>query len=180
MNEIPDHHLIARVVVYDDHHAFKQLVLRYQSDIRCLLLRLTHGDQTLADDLAQETFIRAYRYLKKYKSQAKFSTWLYRISFNLFKTNCTKKDKINYVDELHPSILPEIASRMDDIHHRIDINDAMQYLTVSERMVVVLYYDKDMTHLQIAEILEMPLGTIKTHIARAKVKLKKILTPQYV
>ena len=80
---VPDQELIARVVAKKDQHAFAQLVLRYQSQLRLWARRLCDGDVHLADDLAQETFIKAYAALGAFRAESKFSTWLYRIAFNI-------------------------------------------------------------------------------------------------
>src|SRR6202011_4025673 len=76
---VSDGQLIARVVVSDDRHAFSELVRRHQSSVRAMLRKLAGGNAALADDLAQEAFLLAYRNLKSFRQDAKFSTWLYRI-----------------------------------------------------------------------------------------------------
>ena len=81
---VSDGELIARVLVQDDRHAFGELVRRHQSAVRACLRKLTAGNHALADDLAQETFLLAYRNLRSFRQQAKFSTWLYRIAYNAF------------------------------------------------------------------------------------------------
>lgn len=84
MLPLSDSDLISLVLLNNDHYAFKKLINKHQSDVRLLLRRLTTGDNMLADDLAQEVFIRVYRHLKTYQNNAKFSTWLYRIFCNVF------------------------------------------------------------------------------------------------
>src|SRR5215207_8554219 len=88
---LTDAMLIARVVVQDDRHAFAELVRRYQSTVRATLRRLTAGNDALADDLAQETFLLAYRNLKSFRQEARFSTWLYRIATNAFFAEARKR-----------------------------------------------------------------------------------------
>src|ERR1043165_6878546 len=88
---ITDAELIARVVVQDDRHAFSELVRRYQSSIRTTLRRLTAGNDALADDLAQDTFLLAYRNLRSFRQEARFSTWLYRIATNAFLADARKR-----------------------------------------------------------------------------------------
>src|SRR5689334_9775379 len=88
-----DAELIARVVVQDDRHAFSELVRRYQSAVRATLRRLTVGDHGLADDLAQETFLLAYRNLRAFRQEARFSTWLYRIATNAFLAHKRKRSE---------------------------------------------------------------------------------------
>ena len=88
---LTDAQLIARVVVHDDRHAFSELVRRHQSAVRATLRRLTAGNHALADDLAQETFMLAYRNLKSFRQEAQFSTWLYRIATNAFLADARKR-----------------------------------------------------------------------------------------
>src|SRR5438093_11522729 len=83
--ELTDADLVARVLVDDDQHAFGELVRRHQSAVRGLLRQLTRTDIALADDLAQETFIRAYKNIRSFRGEARFSTWLYRIAYNCFR-----------------------------------------------------------------------------------------------
>src|SRR5580765_5663432 len=89
--QLTDAQLIARVVVHDDRHAFSELVRRHQSSVRATLRRLTAGNHALADDLAQETFLLAYRKLATFRQEAQFSTWLYRIATNAFLTDARKR-----------------------------------------------------------------------------------------
>src|SRR6187399_1995480 len=88
---VSDAQLIARVLVQDGRHAFSELVRRYQSSVRSTLRRLTAGNDALADDLAQETFLLAYRNLKSFRQEARFSTWLYRIATNAFFADARKR-----------------------------------------------------------------------------------------
>ena len=74
--ELTDADLLARVIVDGDQHAFGELVRRHQSPVRGLLRQLVRADVELADDLAQETFIRAYKNIRSFRGEAKFSTWL--------------------------------------------------------------------------------------------------------
>src|SRR5512140_1976163 len=90
-SDVTDAELIARVVVQDDRHAFAELVRRHQSPVRATLRRLTAGDHALADDLAQETFMLAYRNLKSFRQEARFSTWLFRIATNAFLAEARKR-----------------------------------------------------------------------------------------
>src|SRR5712692_9351395 len=86
--------LIARVVVKDDRHAFGELVRRHQSAVRATLRKLAAGNVALADDLAQETFLLAYRNLKSFRQEARFSTWLYRIAYNVFLADARKMKEL--------------------------------------------------------------------------------------
>src|SRR5262249_25098173 len=88
---LSDAELIDRVVVRDDRHAFSELVRRPQSAARAPLRRLQSANHALADDLAQETFMLAYRNLASFGQEAKFSTWLYRIASNAWLADARKR-----------------------------------------------------------------------------------------
>jgi len=89
-----DADLILAVLERDDRRAFEQLVDRHQSQVRTVLRRLTRGDMALSDDLAQETFVLAWRNLSRFRFEAKFSTWLYRIAFNAWRSEARKKREV--------------------------------------------------------------------------------------
>ena len=80
--EPDDAELVSRTLLDRDPRAFDQLVLRHQSPIRCLLRRLTGGNEALADDLAQDAFFTAWRKLASFRNEARFSTWLHKIAVN--------------------------------------------------------------------------------------------------
>jgi RNA polymerase sigma-70 factor (ECF subfamily) len=160
--------LIALVILNNDHKAYGKLVTKYQSDVRGLLIRLTNGDKALADDLAQDVFIRAYKYLKSYKATANFSTWLYRISYNVFNDNYKSRMQTSDIGDYD-----FISEANEDVSSVIDLENALKILKQDEKVVVLLHYEKGYSHSEIAKILQMPLGTVKTNILRAKEKLKK-------
>lgn len=83
MKETDDLSLVSEVTVSHNRAAFDRLVVRYQSPIRRFFLHQTLGDEQLSDDLAQDTFIKAYVNISKFRAQAAFSTWLYRIAYNV-------------------------------------------------------------------------------------------------
>src|ERR1700682_983837 len=92
--EVSDAQLIARAPVGDDRHAFTELVRRHQSTVRACLRKLTAGNHALADDLAQETFVLAWRNLKSFRQEARFSTWLYRIATNCWLGEARKRKEV--------------------------------------------------------------------------------------
>src|SRR6187200_3672133 len=106
---VTDATLIARALVADDRHAFAELVKRHQSAVRATLRRLTAGNHALADDLAQETFVQAWRGLKSFRQEARFSTWLYRIA-----TNCWLADARKRKEELLGDRVEAIADGDED------------------------------------------------------------------
>ncbi|MGF1509926.1 MAG: RNA polymerase sigma factor [Myxococcota bacterium] len=161
--------LIARVVATDDRHAFRTLVRRHQGTVRALLRRLTAGDDALADDLAQDTFLKAYRSLRGYRAQAKFSSWLYRIAYTTFISHrrTAKKAPLSLEDHV-----PSNPPQQDDTGAQLDLHRAMGSLRPEERAALALTYAQELTQTEAAEILGWPVGTLKTHVLRGKDKLR--------
>jgi RNA polymerase sigma factor (sigma-70 family) len=174
---VSDAELIARVVVSDDRHAFGELVRRHQSAVRATLRRLAAGNLALADDLAQETFLLAYRNLKSFRQEAKFSTWLYRIAYNVFLADARKMKELPLPEDADPDSVTAVpatdtAGVARAASLSIDLERAMRVLSAAERAAIVQCYHNDLTHEEAAEVLGCPIGTVKTHILRAKAKLK--------
>jgi RNA polymerase sigma-70 factor (ECF subfamily) len=183
---LTDAQLIARVVVHDDRNAFSELVRRHQSAVRTTLRRLTVGNHALADDLAQETFMLAYRNIRSFRQEAQFSTWLYRIATNAFLADARKRK-----EELLGDRDRDLAQEGDDedaesteaagsdqtrgASLRIDMDRALAVLSDAERAAIVQCYHNDLSHEEAAIVLDCPVGTVKTHILRAKAKLKSRL-----
>jgi RNA polymerase sigma-70 factor (ECF subfamily) len=164
-----DADLIARVLARDDRHAFAQLVRRYQSAVRGLLRRLTGGDVALADDLAQETFLRAYRGLRRYQGGARLSTWLHRIAYNVFLDERARPHRRLVAVEAD-DISPPSPATAAVLRH--DLDEALKQLPEMERAAVAVVYGASLTHEEAAVVLDCPLGTLKTNIARAKERLR--------
>jgi RNA polymerase sigma factor (sigma-70 family) len=173
---ISDALLIARVVVQDDRHAFGELVRRHQSAVRASLRRLTGGDHALADDLAQETFLLAYRNLRSFRQEAKFSTWLYRIAYNAFLADARKMKELPLsedadAEDIAPADIDATPVARGAVL-KVDLERAMAVLSQAERAAIVQCYHNDLSHEEAAYVLGCPVGTVKTHVLRAKQKLK--------
>jgi RNA polymerase sigma factor (sigma-70 family) len=165
-----DRALVARALLGDDRRAFEQLVRRHQGMVRAQLCRLLHGDQAAADDLAQETFLLAWRKLDQFRSEARFSTWLHRIAYACFLQMCrTKSWAARNAQDDGMALLPAPVQAMD-LH--MDLARAMQHLSTAEQTVLLHCVQLGLSHDEAAYVLEMPLGTVKTHATRGKAKLK--------
>jgi RNA polymerase sigma-70 factor (ECF subfamily) len=179
---LSDAELIARVVVHDDRHAYSELVRRHQSAVRTMLRRLTAGNHALADDLAQDAFMLAYRNLGSFRQEAKFSTWLYRIATNAYLADARKrKDELlgdrdtDVADDEGDDDAPADAGGPDPARAAtlsLDMERALAVLSEGERAAIVQCYHNDLSHEEAAQVLNCPIGTVKTHILRAKQKLK--------
>jgi RNA polymerase sigma-70 factor (ECF subfamily) len=148
--------------------------------VRTLLRRLTKGDAALADDLAQETFVLAWRNLKAFRFEARFSTWIYRIAFNAWQSEARKKREVLMdLDDEAPPPDSGAYDEMPDVAARVDLERAMATLSDGERAAIAACYYADLSHEEAAAALGIPLGTVKTHILRAKAKLKaRLATPE--
>jgi RNA polymerase sigma factor (sigma-70 family) len=168
-----DADLVARVLLDDDHHAFAELVRNHQSPVRGLLRNLTRGDIAAADDLAQETFLRAYKNIGSFRGEAKFSTWLYRIAYNCFREEARKRKELVGIDETQLEAEPD--PQTVDPALRQDLMHALQLLPLHERSAVVLCCQNGLSHDEASRVLDIPLGTVKTNVLRGREKLKKML-----
>jgi len=170
-----DAELILHVLERDDEAAFATLVSRYQSRLRALLRRLVRGDEALADDLAQETLVRAYRHLATFRSQASFSTWLYRIAYRTFLRD--SRSRRHLLEPLETSAAGESAHAppAPSRGFRHDLELAMNQLSAPERAVLTLFLGSGLTHEEVAAALEIPIGTVKTHINRGRERLRALL-----
>jgi RNA polymerase sigma factor (sigma-70 family) len=171
--ELTDADLVARVLVDDDQHAFGELVRRHQSSVRGLLRQLTRTDIALADDLSQETFLRAYKNIRSFRGEARFSTWLYRIAYNCFRENARRRKELVGIDEeqLQSEHDPQVA----DPALRHDLMYALSLLPLHERSAIVLCCQNGLSHEEAARVLDIPLGTVKTNVLRGREKLKRTL-----
>lgn len=174
---VSDARLIARAVVHDDRHAFGELVRRHQSAVRSTLRRLTGGNAAHADDLAQETFLLAYRNLKSFRQEAKFSTWLYRIAYNAFLADARRIRELPLPEDADGDAAPPAeAAPAPAVSLKaalnVDLERAMLALSDAERAAIVQCYHNDLSHEEAATVLGCPVGTVKTHILRAKQKLR--------
>ena len=169
-----DADLIARVLARDDQNAFAELVRRYQSPVRAFLARMTRGDTHLADDLAQETFVKAWKKLHTYRGGSKFSTWLFGIAINEFRTMARQRKELTLdeIDSGYAENQPAADSR-SQLH--LDLTEALERLYSAERAAIVLCCQNGLTHEEAAQVLDCPLGTVKTNVARGKEKLKRWL-----
>ena len=171
-----DADLIARVLSREDHNAFGELVRRYQSPVRAFLARMTRGDSHLADDLAQETFLKAWQKLYTFRGGSRFSTWLFGIAFNEFRGAARKRKELALDDVEN---LPEEPATSANPQLRLDLTEALKLLNSNERTAVLLCCQNGLSHEEAAQVLDCPLGTVKTNVLRGKEKLRRNLAPAY-
>jgi RNA polymerase sigma factor (sigma-70 family) len=168
-----DSELIARALATEDRAAFGELVRRHQSAVRRFLRQLTGGDAAQADDLAQETFLQAWRSLGRFRGEASFSTWLLGIARNHAR-NAWRRQRLE-LPGAGPERPDESASPARAAALSQDLTAALQRLEPDEQNVLHLCYQQGLSHSEISAVLGWPLGTVKTSLARSKDKLRQLL-----
>jgi RNA polymerase sigma-70 factor (ECF subfamily) len=154
-----------------DRAAFAELVKRRQGWIRNLLRRLC-ADITLADDLAQQAFLQAWRNIPRLQRTTHFGAWLKRIAVNTWLQHVRRNDPLRNAGEL-----PEAGTgEADPAGVAMDLDGALAELAGNVRLCIVLAYHERMTHEEIAAATGLPLGTVKSHIRRGTARLQRMLS----
>lgn len=169
-----DQALVARALLGNDQRAFEQLLRRHQGMVRAQLRRLLRGDEAAADDLAQETFLLAWRKLDQFRGEARFSTWLYRIAYACFLQGLRKRPWPS--GDAGDDEIGQLPALSQSVDLQLDMERAMRHLSTAEQIVLLHCVQLGLSHDEAAYVLAMPLGTVKTHAARGKAKLKARLS----
>jgi RNA polymerase sigma-70 factor (ECF subfamily) len=168
MASLTDISLVAQVAVFGNKRAFDELVRRYQSPVRRFFLHQTLGDSQLSDDLAQDTFIKAYLNIASFRGIASFQTWLMRIAYNVFY-DYRRKAQIQTQPE--PLSLGEGMG----VGLKMDLYAALSQLKADERTCITLQLIDGYDIAAIAKITGIKAGTVKSHLSRGKEKLANYL-----
>ena len=172
MEKVNDLSLVTKVVMLHDRKSFDLLVRKYQSPIRGFFLRQTIGDGQLSDDLAQDTFVKAYTHLASFKGTANFSTWLYRIAYNVWYDYTRSHKETQDIDT--PAVARKNAQG-GSASLKMDLLNALQILSENERTCITLQLMDGLPIDKIVEVTGMAQGTVKSHLSRGKAKLASYL-----
>lgn len=173
MSRLDDISLVAQVAVFHNTKAFDLLVKKYQSSVRRFFLHQTCGDSELSDDLAQDTFIKAYTNIASFKNLSSFSTWLYRIAYNVFYDYIRSRKEMDDLDAHQVDV--QCYTLQKDLGQQMDVYRALSLLKEMERTCITLFYMEDQSIEKIAGITGCPTGTVKSHLSRAKEKMASYL-----
>ena len=173
MSQMGDISLVAQVVVFHNTRAFDQLVKKYQSPVRRFFLHQTCGDSELSDDLAQDTFIKAYTNIASFKNLSSFSTWLYRIAYNVFYDYIRSRKEMAGLDTTEIDAIN--STEQENVGQKMDVYQSLKTLKDVERTCITLFYMEDLSIDKIAGITGIPAGTVKSHLSRGKDKLATYL-----
>lgn len=163
--------LIVGLARTGDRKAFAELVRRRQSWLRNLMHRCC-SDAALADDLAQQAFLKAWLRIRTLRQPMAFGAWLKRLAINVWLHYLRKNDALRLADDLDE---PEHA-QYDSHSLGMDLESALAALLPPVRLCVVLSYQEGMSHSEITQLTGFPLGTVKSHIRRGTQRLKHLLT----
>ena len=166
---LTDLSLIAQVTMFGNRRAFDELVRRYQSPVRRFFLHQTLGDSQLSDDLAQDTFIKAYTHISSFHGQSAFQTWLMRIAYNVFFDYTRSHRQTEDIE-----VLPQ-RSGSENASLKMDLYAALALLKPDERTCITLQLIDGYDIAGIAKITGLKEGTVKSHLSRGKEKLANYL-----
>jgi RNA polymerase sigma factor (sigma-70 family) len=164
---------------------FEQLVRDHQAMVFRTLLRLT-GSREHVDDLAQDVFLRLYRALPSFRGESLITTYLYRIAVNVAQDEWKRRRR---EDRSHISLSDETSNWEDRLQHpdrnaeqqieehefQQTVEEQLQLLSQIERTILVLYHQEERTYEQIAHVLSLPIGTVRTHLHRGRKKLREAI-----
>jgi RNA polymerase sigma-70 factor (ECF subfamily) len=155
--------------------AFEQLVRLRQSWLRNFLRRLS-SDSALADDLSQLVFLSAWKGIGKLRSNRAFHAWMKRLAVNTWLKHVRGKRPLDFADPPPEGDFDALAHvNAEPVAESIDLDRALAALSTDARLCVVLSHGEGMSHGEIAELASLPLGTVKSHISRGTLALRKIL-----
>ena len=179
MSEVLDEQALIQRCRGGDDGAFGELVEQYKNLVYGLVYRLV-ADRSQADDLAQEVFLRVYRGLPYFRAESRLSTWIYRIVQNVcFETRAKRPANLSLderLDEGRPRFEP---GGPDGVFASLELRDrlekAMKQLPDQYRFLIAAHYLNGVQYEALAASLDIPLGTVKTHLYRAKRRLRELL-----
>ena len=174
------------ILTADPTAEFEQLVREHQGMVFRTLARLT-GSLERVDDLAQEVFLRMFRALPSFRGEALVSTYLYRIAVNVAQDEWKRRRRedrplVSLTDDPEYPLEERLADGGANAHEQMEerefagmVNEELARLSTVERRVLVLYHQEERSYQQIAEVLAMPLGTVRTHLHRARKRLREAI-----
>ncbi|KST67319.1 RNA polymerase subunit sigma [Mastigocoleus testarum BC008] len=178
-NRSADNYLVKQCL-QGDTHSFRQLYRCYQQRVRSILYQLCAPD--CLDDLVQEVFLRAWKGLPKFRQEAKFSTWLYRIATNVAYDRrhaaTQTKTKLQNLSQQTPT--HQQAPDLMELHYQDLVQRGLANLSFAYRTILVLHDLEQVPQREVAQILEIPLGTVKSRLFNARAAMRKYFQQQGV
>src|SRR2546425_11001305 len=158
-----------------DEGAFQELVERYKDLVFALIAR-TVQDRSRAEDLAQDVFLRIHRGLPYFRGEARLSTWIYRIVANVcLQDHGRAPGGVSFDDDRTPATRAVSDRQFGDLELRDRLEKAIARLPANYRLLIAAHYLQGVQYEELAEALQLPLGTVKTQLYRAKQQLRRML-----
>lgn len=157
-----------------DERAFEELVDRYKALVFALIAR-TVPDRSKAEDLAQDVFLRVHRGLPYFRGEARLSTWIYRIVSNACSQSAGLRPGVESLEEHAGRQAGARDRQFGDLELKDRLDKAIARLPANYRLLIAAHYLKGVQYEDLAEAMDMPLGTIKTQLYRAKQQLRRLL-----
>ena len=168
-----------------DLKAYEEIISLYEKKVFSTIYYMVKNENEI-EDIAQEVFIKIYRNLKNFKEESSLYTWIYRITINVCFDALKKRKNVVYLDEKIETedgeiglTLKDDSKKPDEIVEENDLKEILEKcirkLPEDQRIMIVLRDIKGFTYMEIAEMLKMNLGTVKSRISRARSALKEIL-----
>ncbi len=165
-------------VLAGDVSAFEGLVRRWQGPLINLAYRFCH-DRGRAEDMAQEAFLRAFRALRGWRRDSAFSTWLFALAVNLYRSELRRlpvaRAALTLDDIAEPRASGSLAGTLEDADRQRAVRRAVAALPARYREAVIVFYFHEMDTAAAARSLRLPVGTLKTRLARARLLLRRRL-----
>ena len=163
-----------------EYELFDVVIQEYQNPLFAFLYRMVR-DADDARDLCQDTFFKAYKYIRSFKEEAKFSTWLFRIGYRL-ALNMIKRRKKHTESLGHIDLVKEREDSVQRFERKeagLIIGRIMDEIHTNYRVALHLFYKEEKTYKEIAAIMKIPENTVKSHIFRGKEAVRNILDQKY-
>ena len=174
-----DEQLVESIIKKGSQQHFRMLIARYQEKVHSIALSvLGPGRYSDAEDVAQDVFVKIYRQLDSFRGQSKFSTWLYRVAFNLAIDHQRKHTRHKAEDlDNHPEPTSDRHAEnvQMELQHAALIASAIEKLDPQQQMILRLFYWQGFKTREIAEVLGSPEGTVKVYLLRARKQLASLL-----
>jgi RNA polymerase sigma factor (sigma-70 family) len=165
---------LAALAATGDRRAYGELVRRHGSSVRGLLRRLG-ADPATADDVAQDAFLVGFEQIADYRGEGAFGGWIKKTAARLYLRKVKRDARLIFSDAAPEEASPPASG--DTPGDRLDLDEALKGLSRGERLCVSLCYGADWSHTEAAEALNIPIGTVKSHVKRGLDKLRARLAP---
>lgn len=175
-----DDDLLVQRCLQGDTQSFRLLYRRHQHRVRAILYQLC--DPTALDDLVQEVFLRAWKGLPKFRRSAKFSTWLYRIAWNLAsdQRQAAARGRSHLQTLSKQAPIYQDALDVMQLHYQDLVQRGLAQLSAEHRLILILHDLEDLPQKEVAEILKIPVGTVKSRLFHARAAMREFLQQQGV